>query len=59
MKVYKDTIRFLKPGNFVLQADTSVEESSSVAFADRATDFRVLGVNVFKELICAKYQPQM
>jgi hypothetical protein len=49
----------LKPGNFVLQADACVKETSSAAFADPATDFRVFGINVFKEFICAKYQPQM
>jgi hypothetical protein len=54
LKVYKDTIRFLKPAHFALQADACDKE-----FADPATDFRVFGIKVFKDLICVKYQPQM
>jgi hypothetical protein len=52
LKVYKDTIRYLP--KFSLDPDTSTENC-----ANPATDFRVLGIDVFKKLIFAKYLSQM
>ncbi len=60
MKVYKDTIRYLP--KFTLDLDKPKEKpenTSTEICANPATDFRVLGINVFKELIFAEYQSQM
>ena len=60
MKVYKDTIKYSP--KFKLDPDTPEVLGGNVAApncANPATDFRVLGINVFKTLIFAKYRTQM
>jgi len=59
LKVYKDTIKYLPKMNLDPDAPEAPGNTSTPNCANPATDFRVLGINVFKELICAKYQPQM
>ncbi len=53
LQVYKDIIKLMLPG-FILEADP--EDGK---YANPETDFRVLGIKVFKDTIFAKYQSKM
>jgi hypothetical protein len=59
LNVYKDAIRYLP--KFKLDPDAPEVQGNVTApnFANPATDFRILGINVFKKLVVAKYHSQM
>ncbi len=60
LQVYKDIIRLIPSGGAGGTTGLSLEaDPDDGKYANPETDFRVLGIKVFKDTIFAKYQSKM
>ena len=60
LQVCKDTIRLIQSGGANVNSGLSLEaDPDDGKYANPETDFRVLGIKVFKDTIFAKYQSKM